>query len=78
MFSETLTLISNAQDEFLCSLPSSPSAFWAPLLETFLISVSKMDDISFPPPLSHKLSPSVAGSPSGVWSHDDWQKNQVV
>lgn len=58
MFSETMTLISNAQDEFLSSLPSSPSAFWAPLPETFLISVSKMDHISFPPPLSHKRSHS--------------------
>lgn len=54
MFSETMTLILNAQDEFLCSLPSSPTAFWAQLPEMFLISVPKMDHISFPTPLSHQ------------------------
>ena len=53
-----MTLISNAQDEFLCSLPSSPTAFWAQLPEMFLISVPKMNHISFPPPLSHKHSHS--------------------
>lgn len=58
MFSETMTLISNAQDEFLCSLPSSLTAFWAQLPEKFLISVPKMDCICFPPPLSHKHSHS--------------------
>lgn len=49
-----MTLISHAQAEFLCSLPSSPTAFWAQLPEKFLISVPKMDCICFPPPLSHK------------------------
>lgn len=51
-----MTLISNDQDEFLCSFPSSLTAFWAQLPEMFLISVSKMDRISFPSPLSHKHS----------------------
>lgn len=54
MFSETMTLISNAQDEFLCSLPSFPTAFWAQLPVEFLISVPKTDHISFPPLLSHR------------------------
>lgn len=76
MFSETMTLISNAQDEFLCSLPSSPTAFWAQLNKMFLSLFLKWTICP-----SHLLFPTsthtaMAGCPRGIWSHD-WQKNQV-